>query len=363
MALTCKGKINLRENKVYDKCSNTCDFTYSYKTTPSSCRIQSKGYGNNNKSQYLNLKCFDGNNDINYSSLGNIEINEVRLYCPSLNKWNGKRTEAELVLQHVGNGKQVYVCIPIMTGGKNGVSVDWFKKLQLKTLSVKRHSESNPTSPNFKLDDVIPNGSYYVMKKNGLKFSNCVPANNIMILFSSENPAYIGRNELELLRQRVSTSSAGHHIADTGEIIYNEKGTKGNGKGAGYGAGGDGSVMESECYQITDEDGNPITDDEGKDWKGVSPDWVKNLWKNTDLEVWKWKVLMFVYTYYYIFMWVPTLLLLYIMYKFKVPIRIARFMQGLFEKKSSSKTNESSKKTDENKSGTKIDVLDQFKKK
>ena len=27
MALTCKGKINLRENKVYDKCSNTCDFT------------------------------------------------------------------------------------------------------------------------------------------------------------------------------------------------------------------------------------------------------------------------------------------------------------------------------------------------
>ena len=69
------------------------------------------GHGTGGKSQYLDLKCFDGNNDINYSSLGNIEINEARLYSPSLNKWNGKRLEAELVLHHIGNGKQVYVCI------------------------------------------------------------------------------------------------------------------------------------------------------------------------------------------------------------------------------------------------------------
>ena len=364
MALTCKGKINLRENKVYDKCSNTCDFTYSYRTSPSSCKIKSMGSGNGGKSQYLDLKCFDGNNDINYSSLGNIEINEARLYSPSLNKWNGKRLEAELILQHIGNGKQVYVCIPVRIGGKNGVSVDWFKKLQLKTLPTRKGAISNPTSPNFRLDDVIPIGGYYVMKKNGLSFKNCNPGNNIMILFSSENPAYIGRNELNLLQQRVNTSSSGHHTVGTGEIIYNESGTAGSSASGRGGSGGE--VMESECYQITDEDGNPITDEEGKPWGGESTEWVKNLWKNTDMNMWVWKAIFFVHKYWFIFVWMPVLILLYIVYRFKIPIRIARFMQGLFNKKnkkSSDTSSSSDAKSKDTGNAKKIDVIDELTKK
>ena len=322
----CKGKINLKENKIYDECSNTCDFKYSYKTSPSSCTIRSKGNGTGSKSQYLDLKCFDGNNEINYSSLGNIEISQVRLYSPSLNKYSGKRQEAELVLQHIGNGKQIYVCIPIKIGGKNGRSVDWFKKLQLNTLPVKKGSVSNPTAANFKLDDVIPRGSYYVMNKNGLSFSNCSPANNIMILFSTSNPGYISQNELDLLKKRVSTVSSGHHTASTGEILYNKKGTKYN-----EGGTGDEEIMESECYQVTDGDGNPITDDDGKPWEGISSDWVKNAWGKSG----NW----FQQAYFWIALNpIPVCVILiiilgYFIYKQKIMQRSMRALQGLFIKK------------------------------
>ena len=76
-------------------------------------------------------------------------------------------------------------------------------KITIKYITNKKGSISNPTSPNFRLDDVIPIGSYYVMKKNGLSFKNCLPSNNIMILFSVMNPGYIGSNELDLLQKRV----------------------------------------------------------------------------------------------------------------------------------------------------------------
>lgn len=325
MSKDCKGKINLKENKIYNECSNTCDFKYSYKTSPSSCRISSKGNGTGTKSQYLDLKCFDGNNEISYSSLGNIEITQVRLYCPSLNKYSGKREEAELVLQHTGNGKQVYLCIPIKIGGKDGRSVDWFKKLQLNTLPVKKGSVSNPTAANFKLDDVIPRGSYYVMNKNGLGFSNCLPSNNIMILFSASNPGYIGSNELDLLKKRVATVSSGHHTASTGEILYNKKGTKYNDGGTG-----DEEIMESECYQITDGDGNPITDDEGKPWGGMSSDWVKNLWKNnagtSSISAW-------IIANPAAVAIILLLLLGFVVYKYKLMQKFGRGLQSLFIKK------------------------------
>ena len=58
-------------------------------------------------------------------------------------------------------------------------------------------------------------------------------------------------------------------------------------------------VMESECYQITDEDGNPITDDEGKPWEGESSEWVKIYGR---IQVWRcgnW----FMFAYFWIFLY------------------------------------------------------------
>ena len=123
---------------------------------------------------------------------------------------------------------------------------------------------------------------------------------------------------------------------------------------------GGGEVMESECYQITDEDGNPITDDEGKPWGGESTEWVKNLWKNTDMNMWVWKAIGFVHKYWFIFVWMPVLILLYLVYRFKIPIRIARFMQGLFnnkKKKGSDTSKSSDAKSKDTGNGANIDLL------
>jgi hypothetical protein len=349
----CHGKINLRENKVYDKCSNTCNFTYSYKMSPSSCKIKSMGSGNGNKSQYLDLKCFDGNNEIAYSSLGNVEITAVRLYSPSLNQWNGKRADAELILHHTGNGKHIYVCIPIKQGGKDGKGPDWFKKLQLNTLPVKKGSESNPTAPSFKLDDAIPLGGYYVMKDNGMGFSNCIPKSNLTIIFSNDNPTYIGQVELEYLKKRIHTQADGHYTASTGELIYNEFGTLG---GGGNAANNYGEVMESECYQITDEDGKAIVDEKGNPWEGVSSDWVRNLWAGSSRGAIFEKIKIFLHVYWWIPVIVITIIALYIVYKYRLPKKVGRFLQSAFHKKSSGGSSASPKPSSVSVAGN-VDIM------
>ena len=96
--MSCKGTVNINTSKKYNKCSLLCDYEFKFNTTKSSCSIT-------NKKKYLDIKCFDGANDISISGVGRLSIASVRLYYKSLNQWNNKLFDAELIIHHRGNGK------------------------------------------------------------------------------------------------------------------------------------------------------------------------------------------------------------------------------------------------------------------
>ena len=58
-----------------------------------------------------------------------LTVSGVRLYAPSLNSYNGFKSDAELIVMHTGGGKTLYVCIPIISSEKAGLSAKWFSQI------------------------------------------------------------------------------------------------------------------------------------------------------------------------------------------------------------------------------------------
>ena len=104
-----------------DKCKENCDFHFKYNSN-STCKLINKG-------DYLEIKT-DGKNKVTYNSQG-ISLDGVRLYVPSLHTFDGKHTDAELILKHSGGAKNVMVCLPIKTNKGDGDSVNFFKQFRL----------------------------------------------------------------------------------------------------------------------------------------------------------------------------------------------------------------------------------------
>ena len=82
-------------------CETKCNLFYNYAN--SSCQIVTKN-------NYLDIQCFDGNNYVEFGVTGRCRVTNVRLYKPSLNRYEGKTASAELIITHSSSGRNVYIC-------------------------------------------------------------------------------------------------------------------------------------------------------------------------------------------------------------------------------------------------------------
>jgi hypothetical protein len=316
--MSCKGALNIESGKKYQSCGVICKYDYKFNTTKSSCKIK-------NKKDYLKIDCYDGTNDVSFSGVGKIEISEVRLYSESVNKWNDNRYAAELILLHRGDGKNIYVCIPVRQAtneNSSSQSVDWFKSLYLKGVPMHKDGTSSPSpGGDFNLSMVMPGGGYYYLRENGLEWGGkCAKSTNSMIVFS--NPIDMRPSDLSMLKKKINSISPPNATARLEDVLYNEKGVTSS--------SGESEDMKYEtiCSPIVDEDGTAI-DEDGKpaEWAG----WIRDQFKGID-DVW---FAMFWIKYHiYIIIGIVVILLGILQY-FKLPNKLVGFLIGLFEKKQS----------------------------
>ena len=105
-----------------EKCKDNCSFNFSYNPN-SSCILTNKG-------DYLDIKT-DGSNKVTYNNQ-DITLQSVRLYSPSLHSFDGKHSDAELILRHSGaNGQNIMVSVPIIAKEGAGQSMHFFSQLSL----------------------------------------------------------------------------------------------------------------------------------------------------------------------------------------------------------------------------------------
>ena len=92
-----------------------------------------------------------------YQGIGSLTVTDIKLFSPSLNKYNNQQKAAELIIQSTGGGKNTIFYIPIKdvenSYAKTFFSLwvsGWINELS------SRGGETTTSSTEFSLNDIIP---------------------------------------------------------------------------------------------------------------------------------------------------------------------------------------------------------------
>ena len=249
--MSCKittAPINVPSGINEEAAENT-DFTYNYGV--SACSVT-------NKKTYLDINCYDGINTINSGLTGDLYVSNVRLYKPSLNTYNGRKADAELIVTHSGGGKNLYICIPIESTTSKGGTVDWFNQIIPFSPSTTNSSKSINVS-NFTLNTIIPKAPFIVYE--GGTFDWGCSKQDVMIIFTMDNGAKISYSNLRILGNIIESSS--YNVQPVPDYLkLNKRGTlAGHGKKAGSK-----KSNTLTCTPIQDQNGNNLETPDETSW-------------------------------------------------------------------------------------------------
>ena len=249
--MSCKittAPINVPTGTNEEAAENT-DFTYNYGV--SACSVT-------NKKTYLDINCYDGINTIHCGLTGDLYVSNVRLYKPSLNSYDGRKADAELIITHSGGGKNLYLCIPIESTTAKGGSVDWFNQIIPFSPATTNSSKSINVS-NLTLNAIIPKAPFVVYE--GGTFDWGCSKQDVMIIFTMDNSAKISYSNLRTLGNIIEPSS--YNVQPVPDYLkFNKRGTK---AGAGKKAGSKKSSTLT-CTPIQDQNGNNLETPDQSSW-------------------------------------------------------------------------------------------------
>lgn len=156
MTTTIDAPVNINQNpSKYTNCSERCSFSFNYAN--SSTIIKNKG-------TYLKFKYEQGSDmNVKYNNV-NLGVQDVRLYIPSLNNYNGEETMGELIVHHVdleGKGLNILVCVPISTSFAKSKANHYMNSIIDHIPSVNDQSTINHV---FSLNDFIKHVPFYTLK-------------------------------------------------------------------------------------------------------------------------------------------------------------------------------------------------------
>ena len=207
--------VNIINNPQFN-CDLKCDFSYNYTTSP--VLIIS------NKGEYLSIK-LDSVQNITYNA-STYSLNEMRIYQPSLHSYNGKKTDAELIIIHtrdtsVGN---LLVCVPIMTGSANSDSLAIIDKI-VSNASLMTNSSNKTTNvniPTFSVKTLIPLKPYYSYSGT-LPYPPCNGEYDYIVFNKDENAILSISAKAFNALSKIITKNA-YPIRQNGGVFYNKKG-------------------------------------------------------------------------------------------------------------------------------------------
>jgi carbonic anhydrase len=242
---TSNAPINLPKI-ITQQCSSKCNLEYNYGL--SSCSVT-------NKKTYLDISSYDGTNNVNSDMIGqSLEVTGVRLYAPSLNSYNGFKADAELIITHTGNGQTLYICIPVVSSEKDGLSAKWFNQVIPFLSGLEENGIRIINVNNFTLNDVIPKSSFTIYENATFDFGGCAEDNKI-ILFHKNVAINMKTGNYDMLTKLISSSSYAINDSNLENLQINIIGTT---LGPGKKSGGSGGKSMT-CTPINNSDGTSIT--------------------------------------------------------------------------------------------------------
>lgn len=260
--MSCKNSdmpINVEDTS--KTCDLTCNFSYTYGNSDLSVT---------NNGTYLSFS-YDGNSTVKFNG-DNYNVQDIRLYKPSLNSYYGSNIDAEMFIHHISaTGQNLLLCIPIVSNNSASASNTMFNKIiPFVTSNLNENRTINVS--NYTLNYFIPKSGFYSYTGN-LPYEPCNGNYNI-ILFDSRNTINMNPNNLSTLGSIIKPLKVNKKQLDSSKLQFNKTGTTENTL-----TGED--EIYIDCQPVNEEEDNTqitnVNATTNKDSKTTSPSYERNM--------------------------------------------------------------------------------------
>lgn len=205
--------VNISMDSIMGPCVLKCDYNYNYGDYVPNI--------SNNKS-YLSLNYSGKMNPVKYND-DNYNVQEIRIYHPSLHTYNGARAAGEMFIIHNGPGKNLIVSIPIVVGGKtNKGSVLLASVISEAAQRIPNDGESVTLSMgNFSLDAFIPANKGYFSYTGTLPYQPCNGTYNYVV-YNIDDALNVPVDNMNQLEDIITTTNC--MVKTNNDTFYNKNG-------------------------------------------------------------------------------------------------------------------------------------------
>lgn len=219
-------------NQSIQRCSVTCNFNYDYGLS----NLLTNTYTN-----YIKLSFNSPSSKVEFQD-EYYQVNEVRLYSPSLNTYYGKHLDAELIIHHINSDSNLLVCIPIQSNTNTSTSSTLFHSIIPHLGQIGQPTSINVS--NYTLNSFIPKSSYYIYTNANLPYDS-YNGSYTMIIFDTKSitystpsgkitvdnaPIHMDTSDLKVLQKLIQPVSSSVQIRTPlqNNLYYNVEGTYAN---------------------------------------------------------------------------------------------------------------------------------------
>lgn len=254
--------IDISISNITGKCALKCSYRFNYSN--SACIATNRG-------EYISIS-YDKTSSppVFYNATG-YDVQEIRLYIPSLHSYNDTKTDGELIIIHTSNtgSNPVLVCIPIKSNNTSSVSALFFKTL-VDTVASNAPSDGETTVvnvPKFNLDFLVPKKPFFSYSATE-PYQPCTENVEYIVFAPLEASLDMMPDSLTKLQSIIKSNS--YDIKTGPNLFYNDKGPS-------MGGTGDGQIY-IDCQPVgSSEDTTEIITDTGtSSYPTNIIDWLKN---------------------------------------------------------------------------------------
>jgi hypothetical protein len=131
-----------------------------------------------------------------------MNINDVRLYFPSIHKYDNTQSDGELLIIHNGNGSNCIISIPIISNNSSTKGEKILTTILENVISGNPNKNESTTLniSNFNLSDLLPLNIPYYYYQGQLVFDPCTQNYNYIIFNKNDYAIHINSKLLQQLK-------------------------------------------------------------------------------------------------------------------------------------------------------------------
>jgi carbonic anhydrase len=213
---TATAPINISISKITGNCDMKCAYSFFYNN--SACIVTNKG-------GYLSISYDKSSAPPVVYNAAAYDVNEIRIYTPSLHSYSDSKTAGEMIIIHKSNtgANDLLVCIPIKLNNSTSGSALFMQTL-INTVSSNAPSEGGQTSvniPRFNLNTLVPHKPFFSYTAT-LPYQPCFSTVDYVVFDPTNAYLDIMDDSLNKLYRVISQNP--YDIKSGPNLFYNQKG-------------------------------------------------------------------------------------------------------------------------------------------